>query len=463
MVTPALPAPARPTLVGSVLQGLFAADQAPRATTPLPARFRHLTGGGQPLPDDLRVALEFFFGADLASVRVRVGAEAPTLGTLAFTLGEHIFFAPGLFPLRSPRGVQLLGHEIAHVLQQRAGRVGSPFPDAAALVHDEALEDEADLLGAGLRTWLLFGCPAELLPPRAPHTAAPRVAPMALQCNRDLYNKLNKISTEIQGEDRVRLAERQGMRDAASAFSVLAHGMLVAGSLNEDALKKAGDLKTKMDAMSDTYVKARVKYLKDQRLPEIKALFLKSAVETKHKVAQASIAKAEGEIAGFNPASPLNGAQVVQSWNTLTKRIDDKAAIVEGLLAKALVPLITKAAVAGQQTGRANVEKHAIAELQRAAGLNKAKGNFDSAWTGVAGRSGYAAGVNHQHIGGNASENLIYATGPRVVLGAVDFHIDGKISKVDKKHVNDIEGRSTAQGDTFLAFIDNNGALREVV
>ena len=48
---------------------------------------------------------------------------------------------------RSPetiQGQQLLGHELAHVVQQRAGRARNPLGSGLAVVQDRALEAEAD-------------------------------------------------------------------------------------------------------------------------------------------------------------------------------------------------------------------------------------------------------------------------------------------------------------------------------
>jgi len=41
----------------------------------------------------------------------------------------------------------LLGHELTHVMQQRAGRVANPFGSGVAVVQDQALEAEADRMG----------------------------------------------------------------------------------------------------------------------------------------------------------------------------------------------------------------------------------------------------------------------------------------------------------------------------
>ena len=104
-------------------------------------------GGGRPLPDPVRRKMESAFGADFSDVRVHVGQQANAIGALAFTLGSDIHFAPGLYNPESHHGQSLLGHELAHVLQQRAGRVRNPFGSGIAVVQDPALEAEADRLG----------------------------------------------------------------------------------------------------------------------------------------------------------------------------------------------------------------------------------------------------------------------------------------------------------------------------
>lgn len=107
--------------------------------------------GGRPLPDDLRTSMERAFGADFSSVRVHEGPHAAAIGAEAFAQGEAIHFAPGRFDPVSPEGRELIGHELAHVVQQRAGRVSGGGVDAgggAAINHDASLEGEADAAGA---------------------------------------------------------------------------------------------------------------------------------------------------------------------------------------------------------------------------------------------------------------------------------------------------------------------------
>jgi hypothetical protein len=148
---------------GRVLQGYFrsgrfvsvppkagartAQPQARGNAQPLPDGILGNGSGGKPLPPAVRTKMESFFGADLSDVRLHVGREAPAIGALAFTLGSDLYFAPGQLNLDSHHGHELLGHELTHVIQQRAGRVRNPFNGGVAVVQDPALEAEADRMG----------------------------------------------------------------------------------------------------------------------------------------------------------------------------------------------------------------------------------------------------------------------------------------------------------------------------
>jgi hypothetical protein len=108
--------------------------------------------GGQPLPEAVRQKMEQVFGARFGDVRVHVGTQAAALGAHAFTQGSHIHFAPGRYDPTSPHGQRMLGHELAHVVQQRAGRARNPFGSGVAVVHDSALEAEAERLSLRIAT-----------------------------------------------------------------------------------------------------------------------------------------------------------------------------------------------------------------------------------------------------------------------------------------------------------------------
>ena len=91
--------------------------------------------------------MESFFGTSFGDVRVHVGAQAASIGALAFTHGSNLYFAPGQYNPNTAHGQQLLGHELTHVLQQRSGRVKNPFGSGVAVVQDRSLEAEADRMG----------------------------------------------------------------------------------------------------------------------------------------------------------------------------------------------------------------------------------------------------------------------------------------------------------------------------
>ena len=111
-----------------------------------PAQIVLARGGGKPLPQALLAKMEAALGADFAAVRVHVGPQAARIGALAFTAGNDLYFAPGQYQPENIRGQQLIGHELAHVIQQRQGRVRAPG-DGLFVVRDRNLEAEADRLG----------------------------------------------------------------------------------------------------------------------------------------------------------------------------------------------------------------------------------------------------------------------------------------------------------------------------
>src|SRR5207247_1230296 len=68
-------------------------------------------------------------GYDFSRVRVHTDARAAEAARAvrahASTQGEHIVFAGGRYAPRTAEGLRLVGHELAHVVQQSAGRVAS--------------------------------------------------------------------------------------------------------------------------------------------------------------------------------------------------------------------------------------------------------------------------------------------------------------------------------------------------
>ena len=151
---PNRPASVRISSRVSVLQGFFPGGRpshvqasGPGASFQLPETLSLGRTGGRPLPEAVQKKMESFFGADFSDVRVHVGHEAASIGALAFTHGSNIYFAPGLYNPATPQGQQLLGHELTHVVQQRAGRVRNPFGSGVAVVQDPLMEAEAERMG----------------------------------------------------------------------------------------------------------------------------------------------------------------------------------------------------------------------------------------------------------------------------------------------------------------------------
>jgi hypothetical protein len=82
-------------------------------------------GGGAPLPGEVRSTFGRLLGHDLSGVRVHTGVEAARsaegLSAEAYTVGDDVVFAAGRYAPQTPRGRELLAHELAHVAQQRGG------------------------------------------------------------------------------------------------------------------------------------------------------------------------------------------------------------------------------------------------------------------------------------------------------------------------------------------------------
>jgi hypothetical protein len=103
---------------------------APPREMQVPATVRDaLWSSGQPLDASTRGFFEPRFQQGFSGVRVHTGAQAQAaaemIGARAFTAGREIVFGRGEFAPESPKGRELLAHELAHVVQQGAS---SPEP-----------------------------------------------------------------------------------------------------------------------------------------------------------------------------------------------------------------------------------------------------------------------------------------------------------------------------------------------
>jgi hypothetical protein len=110
------------------------AGATPEVTEALEERINAARGTGQALPDSLRSTIEPKLGHDFSQVRLHTDAEADglsrQLGAKAFTTGQDVFFREGDYHPDSQEGRSLIGHELAHVVQQGAAAVARQEAEA---------------------------------------------------------------------------------------------------------------------------------------------------------------------------------------------------------------------------------------------------------------------------------------------------------------------------------------------
>jgi hypothetical protein len=124
-------------------------DSAGEAAAPLELALRY--SRGMPLVAEVRRRMERSFEQSFDDVVIHVDNGAATAATAinarAFTIANRIFFRDGAYALETPAGLELLAHELAHVIQWRQGRV--PQVAGAYRVSDPSasLEQEAATVG----------------------------------------------------------------------------------------------------------------------------------------------------------------------------------------------------------------------------------------------------------------------------------------------------------------------------
>lgn len=126
-------------------------EPRPSPVAPAPAT-RRSTGNSPagaavaPIPPQLLTRAEHFLGADLSDVTLHPGSDLPARGNaVACARGSEIHLAPGAPAVRAPARDDILAHELAHVVQQRAGRVRpTGYVGGLAINQDPALEADAE-------------------------------------------------------------------------------------------------------------------------------------------------------------------------------------------------------------------------------------------------------------------------------------------------------------------------------
>jgi Domain of unknown function (DUF4157) len=115
------------------------ADSAPVADGTA-SRIRRMTGGGSPMPEPVRRAMEGAFATDFSDVRLHVGAESARLNdelaANAFTTGSDIFLRRSV-DTNSTADTRLLAHELTHVVQQGGTNVRRSVSDDHVIRRDD--------------------------------------------------------------------------------------------------------------------------------------------------------------------------------------------------------------------------------------------------------------------------------------------------------------------------------------
>ncbi len=107
-----------------------------------------LRSPGQSLDPATRAFLEPRFGHDFSHVRVHTdetaAASAQAVDALAYTVGTDVVFGRDQYRPGSPRGVEILAHELTHVVQQRGMEKSSPLQGLEMGRPGDVHEQEAD-------------------------------------------------------------------------------------------------------------------------------------------------------------------------------------------------------------------------------------------------------------------------------------------------------------------------------
>lgn len=131
-----------------------------------------LQSTGQPLDVQTRALMEPRFGHDFSNVRVhtdsRASESAHSVNALAYTIGTDVVFARQQYAPQTTRGLSLIAHELAHVVQQHGG--------SATGRSEHQLEREADVAAQSITSGRAPEVSAGIAPAQSPQFADPSEA-----------------------------------------------------------------------------------------------------------------------------------------------------------------------------------------------------------------------------------------------------------------------------------------------
>jgi hypothetical protein len=204
--------------------------------TPVPSIVHEvLRSSGQALDAETRAFFEPRFGHNFSSVRVHVDARAAqsarAVQALAYTVGSNIVFGANQFAPGSRDGRGLLGHELAHTLQQRQSSGGLSLNCG-----ERSLEEGAEVAGRELADGRAVSgrfSTGALRVSRQPDAAAERAKAVA---------EANTALAEMDAEDKADDAASDPPATAKKKPSQFSPG----GFSDEDAQKLLNDAQSRM-------------------------------------------------------------------------------------------------------------------------------------------------------------------------------------------------------------------------
>ncbi|MCC6999837.1 MAG: DUF4157 domain-containing protein [Deltaproteobacteria bacterium] len=148
--------------------------------------------GGGPVDEGVRSRVEAHLGADLSGVRVHTDPLArqstAAMGARAFAFGSDVFLGPG----ESGTDIELMAHELTHVVQQGAARMKATQAKLEVGAADSPAEAQADAVAASVAGG---AAPTALIVEAAP--VAPQVTKAAFLA--DLKTQILASATEVLG------------------------------------------------------------------------------------------------------------------------------------------------------------------------------------------------------------------------------------------------------------------------
>lgn len=136
------------------LQRKESGTQTPAVTRSLDNYVSGLNNGGQLLPASLRDFYEPRLGYDFSKVKIhndaRAAQSAQSIHALAYTHGNNIVFNSGQYSPQTKQGKRLLGHELAHIIQQKSNHQLLRKEEGTAKIEENIHDISQD---AGTNVW----------------------------------------------------------------------------------------------------------------------------------------------------------------------------------------------------------------------------------------------------------------------------------------------------------------------